>query len=277
MMNSKARDPRNFTLAEWQQAKRVGKDPRVMKEALRECWAVSDSQSAFQTALRERGYFLARGDRRGFVALDHYCNVFSISKWTGVRAKSVRARLTEPDTLPSVGEAREQIAKDMQTRLVNLQSQQHAAIQSRLQEIGDKRTRMIAAHQRQRLQLDEMQRKRRHAELLERQGRFRSGLRGLMDRVTGKHRRTKERNEREAYDAATRDQQEKDSLIFRQMDKQRGLQARVERLRRFAKRHSDNLSRDIDQYRHIETRRRDLFDLRRGKRTQRRHGPEFGP
>ncbi len=63
-MNSKQRDPKNFTLAEWQQAKRIGRNPREIKRVFQDCWAVSDNQSAFQQALKERGYTLARGDRR---------------------------------------------------------------------------------------------------------------------------------------------------------------------------------------------------------------------
>ncbi len=31
MINSEKRDPRNFTLTEWQQAKRTGIDPRAIK------------------------------------------------------------------------------------------------------------------------------------------------------------------------------------------------------------------------------------------------------
>jgi len=34
-----ARDPLNFTLAEWQQAKRIGKDPKQIKAVYQECWS----------------------------------------------------------------------------------------------------------------------------------------------------------------------------------------------------------------------------------------------
>jgi len=43
MTKLQERDPRNFTLAEWQQAKRTGKDPRAIKQVFQECWATSDS------------------------------------------------------------------------------------------------------------------------------------------------------------------------------------------------------------------------------------------
>ena len=122
-MASEERDPANFTLAQWQQAKRIGKDPKAIKRIFQDCWAVSDSQSAFEQALKERGYTLARGDRRGFVALDHVCEVFAVPKWVGIKTKEVRAKLTDPAPLPSVDEARTQIARTMAAHLEELHKQ----------------------------------------------------------------------------------------------------------------------------------------------------------
>lgn len=82
-----ARDPLNFTLAEWQQAKRIGKDPKQIKAVFQESWLINKTQSAFANALKEHGYMLARGDRRSFVALDHWGEVFAVSKWVGIKTK----------------------------------------------------------------------------------------------------------------------------------------------------------------------------------------------
>ena len=87
------RNPRNYTLAEWQQAKRAGKDPAKIKEIFQDCWAISDSKAAFASALKEHGYVLARGDRRGFVAMDHNGEAYAISRYVGIRVKQVRERL----------------------------------------------------------------------------------------------------------------------------------------------------------------------------------------
>jgi hypothetical protein len=43
MIDAAARDPGNFTLAEWQQAKRAGTDPRWTKAVIQDCWTGSDS------------------------------------------------------------------------------------------------------------------------------------------------------------------------------------------------------------------------------------------
>jgi hypothetical protein len=69
LIDSKARDPRNFTLEEWQQAKRIGRDAAELKGIIIECWASSDSAAAFAKALGERGMYLAKGDRRAHVAV----------------------------------------------------------------------------------------------------------------------------------------------------------------------------------------------------------------
>jgi hypothetical protein len=88
-----ARDPANYSLAEWQQSKRAGCDPKKTKEMFQDAWAMSDSGKSFAAALKEHGLILARGDRRGFVAMDHKGEAFTVSRYCGVKAKDVRARL----------------------------------------------------------------------------------------------------------------------------------------------------------------------------------------
>jgi hypothetical protein len=56
ILNAGERNPTNFTLAEWQQAKRLGEDPRWLKATLQECWKSSDNRRAFEQALQERGF-----------------------------------------------------------------------------------------------------------------------------------------------------------------------------------------------------------------------------
>ena len=113
LIDSKKRDPRNFTLAEWQQAKRMNEDPKTIKSLFQECWAVSDSGKAFTQALKERGFYLARGDRRGFVAVDYRGEVFSLSRWVGVKAKELKNRLGDPKKLPGITQVKDEIAKNM--------------------------------------------------------------------------------------------------------------------------------------------------------------------
>jgi len=98
-------DRLNINRAEWQQGKRAGHDPKALKKIFLNCWRCSDSVAAFAAALREYGLILAKGDRRGHVAVDKDGTVYAISRWVGVNAKEVRSRLGLPNGLPSVDEA----------------------------------------------------------------------------------------------------------------------------------------------------------------------------
>ncbi|MCB1876507.1 MAG: relaxase/mobilization nuclease domain-containing protein [Chromatiales bacterium] len=259
LINPKERDPRNFTLAQWQQAKRIGKNPKRLKADFQDCWAISDSQDAFAKALEERGYVLARGDRRGFVAVDQRCEVFSIAKWVGIRTKQVRARLTEPERLPGLSEARARIAKNMDQRLKALQQSQDHAIAQRLAEIDAKVRQMTQTHAQARESLQKAQAQRRSEETQARRNRLRTGLKGLLDRVTGKRRRIQQDNQKEAWQGFQRDQKERDALIFSQLRDRRGLQARIERLQTFNENARQALTQDRRQYRDIRDQRLEHF------------------
>ena len=113
MLNKDKREPTNFSLAEWQQCKRQGVDPRWLKRSIQDCWSGSDSMRAFESSLRERGFYLAKGDRRGHVVVDHTGEVYALSRMLDVRAKDVRARLGEPDKLKSVEDTRKFIGERM--------------------------------------------------------------------------------------------------------------------------------------------------------------------
>lgn len=102
-------NPLNFTRAQWEQAKRLDDDPKTIKSALKECWVISDSKEAFQNALEQHGYYLAKGDRRGYVAIDWRGQVFSLSKWLDEKNKTLKAKLGDSAPLPSVDEVKAKI------------------------------------------------------------------------------------------------------------------------------------------------------------------------
>lgn len=96
------RDPRNYTHAEYQQARRVGKNAGQMKEEIQAGWAQSDCPASLEAALAEAGYILARGDKRSYVVIDEHGEIYSLPKMLGLKTKLVRARLGDTDHLPSV-------------------------------------------------------------------------------------------------------------------------------------------------------------------------------
>lgn len=76
----------------------------------------SDSGKAFQSALEEKGYTLARGDRRGFVLVDDTGKIHSLSRQLkGQRAADIKSRLGSLQDLPeakAIALGRTQLARD---------------------------------------------------------------------------------------------------------------------------------------------------------------------
>lgn len=261
-VDSKNRDPKNFTLSQWQQAKRTGKDPRAIKTALQDSWAISDTPAAFQQALKERGYTLARGDRSSLIVLDHLLEAYNVAKWVGIKSKDMRARLTNAQDLPSVQESITATATEMASTLEALKQAQTAKLNARIALLERQKRDLAAQHKEERRALDEKQDKRHIQEIKQRQSRFNTGLRGLWDRLTGRHKQIREKNETEAYHALERDQREKDALIFKQLEQSRSLHARIKRLQNFEETRTSEINRDIQQYRDVKAGQRDRFDLR---------------
>ncbi|MEM6537397.1 MAG: relaxase/mobilization nuclease domain-containing protein [Pseudomonadota bacterium] len=249
-------DPRNFTLAEWQQAKREGKDARAIKTAFQDAWAISDSRAAFTHALEERGYKIARGDRRGFVAIDHQGEVYSIPKWANVKTREVRDRLGDEAELPSLEEARSQYANEMRPAMQRLKG-----------ELDDKAKRETTAFEARRKELVERQRgerraltlameKRRTEENRIRQARFRKGFKGLWDRLNGEHKRIQDQNLKEAEAARRRDGFEKDRLVFGQVERRRRLGEEQRRRREENQELRRDLAAETQKYEAMRLQRR---------------------
>ena len=216
-----ARDPRNFSLAEWQQARRIKEDPREIKAAFQDAWAISDSKVAFDHALKERGYWLARGDKRGYVAVDRHGEVHNIAKRVGVRTKAVRERLGDMDALPSIADAKIELSRAMQTKMVNFQREVAEREEREKQEAARKREALKARQNAERDAFQQAAKLRQQSEQQEREGRLRKGLLGLWDHIRGERKRTLERNAQEVTKAQQRDKKERDQLTAVQLAQRR--------------------------------------------------------
>lgn len=239
------RNPLNFSLEEWQRAKRQGLDPREIKHAFRDAWNRADGQQAFAHALAEYGYFLARGDRRGFVALDLEGNVYAVARMAGVKARDIPVKLGDPAQLPSVAETGIELATRTSAQLKRFiaEAREHQAQQAA--PLDAQRSEMRARHRTTRETLSARQQSRWQAETEERALRVRTGLAGLLDKITGKARAIRERNQLEAFESLRRDQRERDSLIARQLDERRALQTEFEKLRAAQRQARRVLARDM--------------------------------
>ncbi len=227
LMNSAERDPRNFSLAEWQQAKRMGWNARDLKAMIQECWAVSDSRAAFAQALQERGLVLVRGDRREHVAVTHEGEVLSIARYADKKAKEVRAKLGPADGLPSVDNAKAQIAQDMGAAFKRHAREASGWRKRDLEVLDHKRRALVECHRAERLKLDDGQRQRWLEETRTRSARLNTGLRGLWNRITGRHALIERQNEAEAYAALQRDRAQRQELIDAQRTERQQLQTHI--------------------------------------------------
>ena len=224
------RNPLNFTREEWQQAKRIGRDPQAIKRVFQDCWAVSDSRKAFGSALESRGYHLAQGDRRAFVAVDHLGEVYAVARWVGVRTKQVRERFGDPDKLPSVEEAQAELARKLAAKLTVFRMEARSEFEKARTGLLEKRRIMVANQRDERLWLKDMQALRWNEESRIRQSRLRGGLKGIWDWVTGRSAKIRAQNEEEWQAAMKRDQAERQALIDRQLAERRQLQRQLKEM-----------------------------------------------
>jgi hypothetical protein len=179
------RSPFNFTLAEWQQAKRLKLDPREIKQSFREAWERSDDMKSFTHALEDRGYFLCRGDRRGFVALDVNGEVFSVPRMIGIKTKEVKARLGDPALLNSVSDTKDSLREKITDQMRDYAEEVDAKHELDVEPLNAKRNEMVTAHRSERAAMHQGQVKRWQSEASERSARLNKGLRGLWDNLTG--------------------------------------------------------------------------------------------
>jgi hypothetical protein len=239
------RNPLNFNLDEWQRAKRDGIDPREIKAAFRDAWNRSDSQAAFANALAEYGYFLAKGDRRGFVAVDLNGNVHAVARMAGVKAKDVAVKLGDPAALPPVGQVAVELKQRQSDQLKRFIGEVKARHAQQLAPLEETRAQMRSAHQGERARLKAKQEERWQAETEARALRVRTGFAGLVDRLTGKARAIKGQNRVEAFEGLRRDQHQRDRLIADQMIERRALQSQFNQLRQRQMQDRRVLARDV--------------------------------
>jgi hypothetical protein len=269
------RSPLNFTLAEWQQAKRLKLDPREIKQSFIEAWPQSDSAKAFQNALEERGYFLAKGDRRGFVALNIEGEVFSVARMVGIKTKEVKAKLGSPEQFDGVYETRERIQSKVSDKLHGFIDDVDRKHQQDFEPLNQQRQAMVTTHRDERSKLKHGQQEREQREAKERSLRLNKGLRGLWDKVTGQSSKVKTQNEREAWDAAKRDQQQRDDLVKAQMVERRKLQIQIEKLRRKHAQDRRLLAREVSQTMRMAQQSERMQTLQRQREQTRYRGPSL--
>ena len=162
-------NPLNFDRGEWFQAKRTGQDPRMIKAMFRRFWETSDSGKAFRQALEQKGYFLARGDRRAVVAVDVHGEIYAVARWSGVKSREVVARMGDDSAdLPTVDEAQEHIARLVRDKMRGFIGSAVDEFRTAAQAMDAKRQAMVDRHRTVRRDLQSKQDERWIAEARDR-------------------------------------------------------------------------------------------------------------
>lgn len=271
-IDKRFRDPTTYNLAEWQQAKRMNLDPKEVKAMLKDCWAVSDSRDAFIAVLKERGYFLARGDRRGFVAVNYKGEALSLSKWTGVKSKELKARLGDPKQLRSLQSVRDEIGKRMTPNLRRYEREIIEQHKEAMLPLQAEQKAMKRKHQQNRKELLDRQKAQHQQEQRARSQRLAKGFRGIWDRLTGKYQKIRHQNEMEAAHCLEKRKEERQALYDRQLEQRRELQKRLKAKSEEHARELVQMQKDIAEY--IDM-RQDIPDLDRSFNKQNERKPEL--
>jgi hypothetical protein len=255
--NPKLRDARNFSLDEWQQAKRAGLDPRELKAAVQDCWKQSDSASAFASALEERGLFLARGDRRGFVAVTIDGDVFALARMIDAKSKDVASRLGDPAKQRSVEETKQFIGEQIAPRLSRYIEEAKRIAHHNMQPLIAKREALKVQHQAERQAFDTRLETRFNEEQRIRASRLRKGIAGAWDFLTGRYFKTRKQNEIESKFSRERDSHERHALIHAQHKDRQALQELIKENRRKEAERILGLYRDAASFRRMRDGERD--------------------
>ena len=112
---------------------------------------------AFRQTLEARGYYLAQGDRRGFVALDHQGEVYAVARWAGVKTKLINERLGDPITLPCVEDVKAKLSEQIDKKLVAFAHEVRSELETARSGLQDNRRKLVEAQRSERVFLLEFQ------------------------------------------------------------------------------------------------------------------------
>ena len=247
-LDARFRDPLSFTRAEWQQAKRTKQDPKALKALFQSCWAASDDAASLASALQEHGFFLAKGDRRGFVAIDYRGEVYSLSRYAGVKTKELKSRLGDPKDLQSVDEAKAWIAERMSEQLKRYVSELSAKHEKGNLASAFQRERMVSRHRQARSDLRGKQKERREAEDRARAARLPRGIKAIWSWMTGQTKKIRMQNVLEISKSEARDRAEREEMIRKQLAERRTLQRQIVHARGKQHEAMADLNRDVAHY-----------------------------
>lgn len=245
-------NPLNLSREEWQQAKRAQEDPRLLKALFKNAWDTSDNKQAYQNALKEHGFWLARGDRRGYVALDYKGEIYSLSRWSEVKTKELKEKLGDPKELPSIEKVKSEIAQKMTPKVEEYIAETKRKIEKDRQPLQQSIKTLKERHRNERQELRAHQTQRWTQEETKRYERLPRGIAGLWHRITGKYQQVRQLNELQTIRCERRDRNETQTLIEKQLEERNRLQTHVQNKRENDHKAMKELRQDIALYRDMQ-------------------------
>ena len=152
--NHKLSNKLNYGLDEYQTAKRAKRDPQQLKSILIDCWEQSDSKNSFEAAIKEHGFYLCKGSRRGLVLVDVQGNVYSLSRWINTKSKHLKVRLGEPDLLPTVETVLDKIRKNLGKHALDSLAKINLDYAEKLKSLNHQVKRLVESQREERLELN---------------------------------------------------------------------------------------------------------------------------
>lgn len=252
-------DAPQMSFREKEQAEATGITPRDRRAEITKAYKSADSAKAFMAALEERGYTLARGDRRDYVVVDRYGYAHSLPRQIeGAKTKDIREKLSPltPAQLPSVAQVRATIAARERAERERNQAkieQASAEIRQRLKDKQasrraelDKEWQTIKIRQAsERLALHATQKAANDATAFTRAAQAPKGLMAFLQRVSGIGAIRAYYARRQDLSRAQRQAEENAAVQRRHTNEDLSMAGRAEALGRLERRESRSLDKNI--------------------------------
>ena len=195
---------------------------------------------------------MARGDKRGFVVLDHQHNVYSLSRVGGMKTKDLKARLGLPDQLDGIEKVSRHIRQSMTKEVLGRIEAMKARHKAESQPLEDKKAQLVFRQKAERRELSDEQRVKRHLLIKSGRDKFRRGVRGIFDRVSGRHKRLTLINRKKGELLKARQMESRERLIFRQNRERSELQKSIVALRHQQRQERTLLAKRVHEFRQSE-------------------------
>lgn len=228
MIDRRDKSPTSFTFEEYQQLRRQGEDAQRLKMLAFESWSLAKDRVSFENEMTKRGLYLAKGDKRDYVALTMNGKPYSLGRLINQHAVSIRERLGESGDYRTIEDTRAHMREVVTGNLRRMLDERSAEKAQDMAALEQRRNELTVRHALEKDRLEQGMAARWNREVAERSSRLPHGIAGLWYQLTGKAKAIREQAELEALAALARDKEQRQTLIDQQLADKRRLQMDVE-------------------------------------------------